>query len=356
MQQGLVRRNITNVIITRERNVMTTLNFKCIAPLVRFSSDIDEIIFDKSIKIRKMTNEEMKIFEIIDSPNGLYFDFKARIAVSQSNYAIFYEFEKEKFVSKDGAHVIDSGLDVAGERIHTFLTFLRLVRKGNISIPIIRVEEIGEGKSGLSGPATQYPEFSLFGDSYFIKSEESILYDSYWKTFLSLLSPVDYSFLIAFSRFGFCYTRILEEDKLIDIMVGLEALLSREHDEATERLANRISWLIGNNDEHRVGIKRIIKKGMYGARSDFIHGRRIENLTNIHGTGFPLKSLIILSQRVLATAIRTSLCLRKSGLSRDGILDLLDECLVSEDARRILAEKKQVNEQFINSESLEFNI
>jgi hypothetical protein len=306
--------------------------------------DDDEFVLDENLKIRRMSEEEIKAFQTEFSP------IDVKLSVGQSSFALKFEFEKEKFESKDGSNVIDTGIGDASNVVSAPLALLRLIGKGNVSIPAIRVEEIGERQPGLSGPAMQYCEISLFGEQYLVKKEDTSKIQNCWRV-LSQLAPLfrrqeNRDLLIASSRFHYSYIRKSWEDRIVDSMIGFEALVSREPDEATERESNRISSLIGEGDEQRIKIKKMFRK-MYRLRSDIVHGRGIENPNNV-------REIPLFAQRLLAAAIRTALCLRNDGLSRENMIDMLNECLLSGEKREYLMQKKSGYREFISCEDLPF--
>jgi len=79
---------------------------------------------------------------------------------------------------------------------------------------------------------------------------------------------------IAVRRFNLGYERSRVEDKLIDYMVGFEALLlPGVEGELGYRMSLRAAALLGEGPHDRAAVQRNVKKA-YTLRSDIVHGSR----------------------------------------------------------------------------------
>ena len=132
------------------------------------------------------------------------------------------------------------------------------------------------------------------------------------RTWLSL--ALDY-----YNRAGEKHTA---EETLIDCIVASEALCSRENIEIGYRLSMRIASLLGKNSRDRNKIRKIFHKA-YGERSRILHGKRTKEMHA--GTYYLMRYL----RELLIRCVKLS-----CKYSRDEIIDLLDQSLLSEPIRK----------------------
>ena len=78
---------------------------------------------------------------------------------------------------------------------------------------------------------------------------------------------------LALRRFEYAYDRRLEDDRLIDHWIGLEALFttSGERQETVDKISRRIARLLGTDKESRMELKGEAKN-LYDMRSTVVHG------------------------------------------------------------------------------------
>ena len=103
---------------------------------------------------------------------------------------------------------------------------------------------------------------------------------SHWQRYQSARQRKRKRLDAALRRFNFAYERKEPEDKLVDYMIALEALLLADQQELKYKLALRGAALIGNNAEDR---KRIYDElgEAYNQRSKTVHGDLPKNKKQI---------------------------------------------------------------------------
>ena len=169
--------------------------------------------------------------------------------------------------------------DYADREFHNFEVLLRLFQSGSVSVRRFSFpigEGIGDGhslwvlgtpvKSKVAASYERSPY--LFNDATLAVFNE--FFDLYWGTFDSLCPNVE----LALSRFSSSYERRELADRLIDLVISLEALFNDgDPGSVTFKIATRCAaWLYLPGDQ-RLSVFRFIKD-VYGYRSAAVHGRR----------------------------------------------------------------------------------
>lgn len=98
--------------------------------------------------------------------------------------------------------------------------------------------------------------------------------EEFKKMFSKIKKENNQRFRISFNRLSYGLEKKLNEDKLLDYMIGLEALyLPAKNDELSFRLSLRTAFILeGNMSERKKSFKFI--KRMYKQRSNVVHGSR----------------------------------------------------------------------------------
>jgi Apea-like HEPN len=122
------------------------------------------------------------------------------------------------------------------------------------------------------------------------------------------------------------YNRSLKDDsleeKLIDLMIALESLFSGGGGELALRYSLRIAFLAGNgNEDKRSEIFKLVK-GLYGKRSEIVHG--ISEVKLEYADVSQFKSIINQAIKILV----------QIKLKKQTVLDLLDEAAVLSETKK----------------------
>ena len=117
------------------------------------------------------------------------------------------------------------------------------------------------------------PLVDFFGKKYHLSEEESDEFVSFWHSMERLLNDPPESFRIALDKFSNSFQRENENDRLLDLVITLEAIYLKEGEaqEMSYRLSQRGALFLGENKERALNIKQILRDS-YNTRSTLVHG------------------------------------------------------------------------------------
>ena len=98
------------------------------------------------------------------------------------------------------------------------------------------------------------------------------------KLFKSLLDNSVNSLNIAVRRLNMAYLRESDEDTIIDLMIGIEALVTKKDmGEITYKVSTRVAWILSTLSDYPYSIKETfsLMKKIYNFRSKVVHGEAI---------------------------------------------------------------------------------
>lgn len=261
-------------LILETSSFFRTKRFKivCFAPLLNFDADpaIDEIFLDSQTKIKKLSEEELLNFinnESFSFPMKPYGDFE------RMKYGVFVEYSKEMELFAEGEKGGADYVDFLGD-LDRVLRVLRGFKSGVVGYDeaILKIKEsIPLGLSGSQGWSGQvvipYGKYKLAAS----EKEELVLY------FSSLSGDSHRTFQVAISRLNESEKRENPFDKLLDAVVGLEAiLLSSKGEDLRGELSYRFSLNYSSlfpAEERRAEFRRARK--IYSMRSQVVHAGNI---------------------------------------------------------------------------------
>jgi hypothetical protein len=112
----------------------------------------------------------------------------------------------------------------------------------------------------------------------------------------------DEGLALALRRFGYAHDRRLDEDRLIDYWIGLEALYttSGENQETVDKISRRIARLLGTDQRSRIDLKEEAKT-LYNIRSRVVHGGSPSQ------KGLPIEGATLRTEHLLRQSIRRRL-------------------------------------------------
>ena len=247
------------------KNALLSFTYEVLylCPLIGFESEIDSLKLDENLTIRKITIDELNEIWNLVSIFGFGFDFKDKLA--KVKYVIEHRVVRAKKTS------YKEGLDI----IPIVIFALRLLKNGNFLannqlhktlLPWeIRMAGISGNSYCQNSPLAQYGYFLSKADddslkNYYVLSER-----------LQNLSKKEYKYLFrAVEWFDRYHNESNIEHQFIFLMLLMEALCS-EAVETQNKLSNRISLVIGKEDEDRISIINNFKD-MYGGPRKIVHG------------------------------------------------------------------------------------
>jgi len=250
-----------------------TFPFRLVTALHAFTMDVDKIELDERLTIAGTTEEE-----------------KARLlgSLRDSSYAIapaglvYSTWDVDKTFTESDGHSRE--VSIARRRVQDVCTALRLFKRGTLYFTRFHVEP----ETWLPFPTGHVEPGKLFPPSmkteYELSETEVTSFKAFWKQYSERVDerrtkssnkdPIDG----AIHRFNLSHDRAdpLDdfneyEDKLIDSVIGLEALLSDGTQEISYKLSARGAWLLGKSASDR---RRIFGdlRAIYNVRSKMAHG------------------------------------------------------------------------------------
>lgn len=254
--------------------------FRYIALLDMFTSDAEELDLsyeDRTFKIRRIPRSELEEFLLLPSNDRSAHIINERLEMpiifGKGKYWIDYRYDV------DSEEDMVKACNIVEEEMAQFVLSLRLFTEGCVCN--VFSAWIGEG---LHRHFTRLNErvrmYRSDWRNYFVSGDEL----SSLKNFQDEFSDIAWEKLrtptslgIALSRFVDGYERTKLEDKIIDHMIGLEALYLQGEGigEFGYKLAHRVSTLLANDREERRQLFAETKKS-YALRSKVVHGLKYD--------------------------------------------------------------------------------
>ncbi len=282
-----------------------TITLDSLAALGNMISDIDEIPIEKGLRIvrREKIREDMqdaigyldRVAEIVHNS----YSIEELAQVLENPPRAIQKAESQEDLSWQVSHFVEyrfagegEGLsyleETAKNRFDSVVTSLRLLK----SMPVGRlyssykfaikavikgnVNSLPEVQPGLEtdrpdGKGIQYNTVQIMYSSepYELLEEDILKLKEVFKAVKECEGVVR----IALNRFDSQYEDRSESDKLLDVLIGLEALYSGEPQDLTYRLAMRCAKHLGKSSDDREKIYNCLKDA-YNIRSDIVHGRK----------------------------------------------------------------------------------
>jgi len=243
-----------------------------IALLGNFTSDTDELVFgydNRTLQIRRLTEEELADFLRVSHIETAPDIYKLAISLGNDRFWLDYYFEVEEATDIQAFNMMNKDM----ERV---VLALRLYKEGAVGIDFY-------AKKGISGILSSSSLTPRSGRTYCLNKSEVPKFGDFYHKFVNeawLLRESRKPLGIALSRFDDEYERKKLEDKIIDCLVGLEALYMQGETlgEFSFKLALRTSALLSDNKEQRKEMFEKMKR-CYKLRSDIVHGKKyiVEN-------------------------------------------------------------------------------
>lgn len=139
---------------------------------------------------------------------------------------------------------------------------------------------------------------------------------------------------IGMNRYLASFTEKVAEDRLMDYVVGLEALCGLEAEAVSYRIPLRVATLIGKDANEREKLFDIVAKG-YAQRSKIAHGASAMT-EHLDASG---EKLLRQLQAILLRTIHTNLRAQKGGLPKKGDIIKLLESAIRTQERNTLESK-----------------
>ena len=277
--------------------------FRVGALLRHFSTTVDMLPLTDRIRIRKLSEQE-KHEKLTDAfrPSLIHVSLDERMA------SFMVEVDQEILASDRLRYVPVDEFQGVASALRLFKA--GAVRLGRIEQRAVRWYVDPNTAGTLIAPEEPGPGF---GSPYVLEDEETDRFAEFYHWISSVDMSRELAVQLAIRRFNSAYTRHHDADRLIDFMIAFEALLLRERDELSFRLALRTANLL-RDKRKRQEIFNIMREA-YDLRSDVAHGKHVEPQA--------LSDIIVPAEELL----RQSLCLFLEAIDRGEKLSTVVERL-----------------------------
>ncbi len=304
-----------------------TLPLRFLAPLLNFKMETERIELGKGLSLLSMAAKERE--EYLAQVNSMWPGMGpgwrgAGFGWEEFGLELLMDAPKE-FGELTTTSALQSPLETATERIAEALSAFRLFKPGAMGYAMLRQIVTGWSPTGFT--MYRWNEVPL-GPQYTLSSSEVGQFRIFWDQYRQARSRDRPRIDLALRRLNFGVERIRPEDRLIDYVIGLEALLTGgdEGGDLSYRLAMRGTRLLGADASARSKIYAELRKG-YRLRSVIVHGSAINQTVTIEGEGVAFTEFVDRIAAHLREAIK-ALMARAATVGEMQAIKSLDEKIV----------------------------
>ena len=135
-------------------------------------------------------------------------------------------------------------------------------------------------------------------------------------------------------RFGYIYKASDPEDKISDLIIAIETLLSNDPIEIGVKISLRAAMLLGDTEESKQTIQQFIRK-CYSKRSEIVHGKKKKPFV-IDGIELSYETVVEYLENYVRDAINKVIILHMKKKSQESILEDLDLIIVNRENKKLL--------------------
>jgi len=301
------------------------LDYRYISPLSNYIMDTENIELTPNFRIIRMTTEQKE--GILSNSVAGPFSFLP-FRMLDPEYALEIHTQEPKVfghnVPADQARFPDI---FAQKNFDDAVSALRLFKNGDVAYSILWRKPMKWEPSGGEMLSTISGRGIVFGSRYHLSKDEIPAFLAFWNFFRRIREKKNNRIEIALRRLNFSYERVEAQDRLIDYLIGFEALLLEGGQELEYRLSLRSSALLGSNAEEKKKIFAYIKKA-YRERSNIVHGGQVKNVIKMGGVAIQFGQFVYTIGEHLKAAIKEfiKLCEQQN---ESQVLKSLDEKILS---------------------------
>lgn len=249
-----------------------TIPFRYLAPLNNFKMDPGRVELKPGFFIIKLPVEErVSILSRVYGMDALT-SSSSYHGLESSEYALEFHSEEPKVIGqRTELDPNNFAYNIVIKNFEAAITALRLYKSGNVGYAhvIEKTEAWNPLGGGMHSPQTN----ALFwpAPSYELTKDDLPSFIEFWKDFEGAQIN-EKALKIALRRFSFVYERGRPEDRLIDYIISLEALLLENEPELRYKFSLRGAALLAESDpKKRVRVFYELYEG-YGQRNNIAHG------------------------------------------------------------------------------------
>jgi hypothetical protein len=305
------------------------LKRRCLSPLTSFEMEADQIELGRGLLLRRLSVQER---EAMASSLASFMPFPHHITgawpTGWEKFTLDLSFEVPKVIGERSPDLQIGGAgQIASGRFQSVISALRLFKTGMVDLTTISTTSVGWdifGGLGLTG-RTRLP---ILGTPYTLSKAEGSAFVAFWADFHKRSAKKNNRIELAMRRFNQAYERLSPEDRLIDYVIALEALLMKggELQELGFRLALRGSVLLGQNANTRSEVFLRLRSA-YSQRSHIVHGSAAPSEVRVASGRIPFHQFVDAVADDLRAIIRRMLELTET-TGEAQVIASLDEKIV----------------------------
>lgn len=297
------------------------IEYVAIVPLENFTSDQEEIKLGSKLRIRKITEDEIDTAYRACKTWG-----EGRVmGLMYATHAI-----EVQYAILNKLHVSISA-EEARAASDSIVSALRLLKRGAVGYGVIHAKPKCYASS-FAGFSQLAPTGYRFGGlAYNLQGNDVTEFTKLLK--LSESGRKKHKFLdLAMRRLNYAYERRYVEDKLVDYMIGFEALYLKEEErsELSYKLSLRTAVLLGGENERKTLFK--FMKDAYDLRSKIVHGSTREIFKEGRYKGVPLNEFVEMTGERLRQSIRKFLDMTEKYANYSSMIASIDGAILGENA------------------------
>lgn len=299
------------------------LEHRYLCPLTEFHMKAERIELGPKFSIITVPEEEKDGMLTRLSLGSL--PYLSRHAIDSMAYAFEFYIEVPKVIGKTPAiPQEDSSDQVAKEKFDEACSALRLFKSGAVGYDFIQKTTSGDPFRFIEtyGSSRPKPRLGL----YVLLNGEISAFSVFWQFYQKVRQIKRNRIELALRRFNYGYERKRPEDRLIDYMIGFEALLLGEEQELRYKLALRGSALLGRNSDERERTFNELHEA-YKQRNKIVHGSTPKEPIRIGRETVQFNELVDKAEGHLRSVIKEFL-VRCEKQSESKVIDDLDEMIV----------------------------
>lgn len=298
-----------------------TLKRRVIVPLTDFSMEVEEVPLEEGLSVARLLISEREEF----ASQTLMFPlppFGTSGPTGWEEFALILRVEVPKVIGEPISRLPGVGLqEIATNKFEDLVSALRLFKGGGVGYNSIIFRSISWEPHG-SGGSFFRPHTSV-GPRYILSKDEIPAFKSFWMNYRRQRAQKHRRIDLALRRFNLAYERMLLEDRLIDYIIAMEALLLKEQDELAYRLSLRGSRLLGSDSEARHQIYTRLRTA-YKLRSNIVHGDVVSGDVSLDQKRVTFAQFVDEIAEYVRSSIKKMLLLTESNNSEDDIIEVLD--------------------------------
>jgi len=287
---------------------------------------------DSEVKVFELPYEILTIKQITSSE----LDTITNLSILNSEHAVGKRFRNLQYV----AHFsFDKTNDDRMEKKYLLQDSLRLTKTGFLKVGDAFYRYV-PGLKGMSITPKIGEELppNLFTPLVLEDSDRKKLYDEIFQNLKKLHDDHDTDKIryinSSIRRFGYIYKASDSEDKISDLIIAIETLLSNDPMEIGVKISLRAAMLLGDTEESKQKIQQFIKK-CYSKRSEIVHGKKKKPFV-LDGKELSYEIVVDCLETFVRDAINKVIILHMKKKSQDAILGDLDLIIVNRENKKLL--------------------